>query len=173
MQNSISTNSITRIDSIKSPISYENLPIYYNPNPSIYKPLYPDDFSFEELIIKFEVSSSKNYEKAVFICSRMPNYSLSPSGNGIHSFMINTYMDFFIYEKAIQILMYMIYSWKSTCIFVNGELVKERDLRDMSWILGQRLDHCPGSLPAIVQCDVEQEYWNIYRKPLVSASKRR
>lgn len=173
MQNNIVTQSKEFIDECKSVISYDNLPIYHNPNFSMYKPLYQDDFELEELTVKFAVSSSKNYEKAVFICRRLPNYFLSLDENSMHSFTINTYLDFFVFEKAIQILMYIIYSWKSTCIFINGELVRERNLRDMSWILRQRLNHCPYPLSPIVQCDVVQEYWDIYRKPLISEPKRR
>lgn len=148
-------------------------PFYYSPHVSFYQPLYSDDFVFEELTIKFSVSTSANYEKAVFICRRMPNYKLSLSENGSHSFTINTYLDFYIHQRAIQILMYLIYSWKSTMIFINKELVTERDLRDMSWILTQRLKHCPYPLPPYVEYDVAQEYWDIYKKPIISKPKRR
>jgi hypothetical protein len=154
-------------------ITYENLPFYFNPNASFYKPLYSDDFVFEELTIKFSVSSSANYEKAVFICRNLPNYQLASSENGPHSFTINTYLDFYMYKEAIRILMYLIYNWKSTYIYINGELVTERDLRDMSWILSQRLSHCPVKLPPYVEYDVEQEYWDIYRKPIVPKPRRK
>lgn len=69
--------------------------------------------------------------------------------------------------------MYLIYSWKSTLIYINNELVSERELRDMSWILTQRLDKCPYELPPIVEHNVAQAYWNIYRKPLLSPTKKR
>lgn len=164
-------NSTLALNSNK--VSYENLPFYYNPYPSFYHPLYPDDFIFEELTIKFSVSASENYERAVFICRRMPNYELSPAENGPHSFTINTYLDFYIYQKAIQTLMYFIYNWKSTMIFINRELVTNRDLSDMSWILTQRLKNCPYPLPPYMEVDVAQEYWDIYRKPIIPKRKRR
>lgn len=173
MQNNIIKATNRALDFQTEELSYENLPFYYNPHISRYQPLYSDDFVFEELTIKFSVSTSANYERAVFICRRMPNYTLSFSEKGPHSFTINTYLDFYIHQKAIQTLMYLIYSWKSTMIFINRELVTERDLRDMSWILTQRLKNCPYPLPPYVECDVAQEYWDIYRKPIIQKPKRR
>lgn len=173
MQNNIVNQTNNYLDVPKEKRTYENLPFYYNPYVSLYKPLYPDNFEFEELTIKFSVSTSANYEKAVFICRRMPNYQLGDSENGPHSFTINTYLDFYIYKEAIRVLMFLIYNWKSTCIFINRELVTERDLRDMSWILSQRLKHCPYTLPPYVEYNVAQEYWDIYKKPIISKPKRR
>lgn len=173
MQNNIIKVANGSLDFQTEKISYENLPFYYNPYTSSYQSLYWDDFVFEELTIKFSVSTSVNYEKAVFICRKMPNYELSPSENGTHSFTINTYLDFFIYQRAIRILMYLIYNWKSTMIFINRELVTGRELRDMSWILTQRLKNCPYPLPPYMERDAAQEYWDIYRKPIVSEPKRR
>lgn len=173
MQNDIVTSSKNDLGIQEEMVLYENLPFYYNPYITFYQSLYPDDFVFEELTIKFSISASENYERAVFICRKMPNYKLSPSENGPHSFTINTNLDFYIYQKSIQTLMYLIHGWKSTMIFINRELVTERDLRDMSWILTQRLKNCPYALPAYVEYDVAQEYWDIYRKPIVPKPKRR
>lgn len=57
LRNNIVTKANENIDNYKSPISYENLPIYRNTNLSIYKPLFQDDFELEELTIKFAVNS--------------------------------------------------------------------------------------------------------------------
>lgn len=157
----------------KDKVSYENLPFYFSPHTSFYQPLYSEDFIFEELTVKFSVSTSANYEKAVFICRRLPNYYLSNVDNAMHSFTINTYLDFYIYQRAIQTLMYLIYNWKSTIIFINKELVSERELRDMSWILTQRLRHCPYALEPYIEYDVAQEYWDVYRKSIIPTPKRR
>lgn len=171
LQNNIveTTNSLSDVESEK--ITYETLPFYFDPYLSFYQSLYRDDFVFEELTIKFSISTSPNYEKAVFICSRLPNYKLSSFGNTVHSFTINTYLDFYIYQRAIQILMYLIFNWKSTMIFINKELVTGRDLRDMSWILTKRLKNCPYPLPPYVEYDVVQEYWDIYKKPIIPKLK--
>ena len=174
MQNNIIKAPKNLLDFQTEKISYENLPFYYDPYASVnYHPLYSDEFVFEELTIKFSVSTSANYEKAVFICRRMPNYELSSSKNGPHSFTINTYLDFYIYQKAIQTLMYLIYNWKSTIIFINRELVTVRELRDMSWILTQRLQNCPYPLPPYAEYNVAQEYWDIYRKPIIPKQKNK
>lgn len=173
MQNDIVTSSKNDLGIQEEMVSYENLPFYYNPYITFYRSLYPDDFVFEELTVKFSVSASANYEKAVFICRRMPNYKISDSEQGTHSFTINTYLDFYIYQKSIRVLMYLIYNWKSTMIFINKELVTDKELRDMSRILTQRLKHCPYKLPSYVEYDVAQEYWDIYRKPIISEPKRK
>lgn len=173
MQNEIISANKNQLDCCTENASYENIPFYYNPHPSFYQPLYPDDFLFEELTVKFSVSASANYEKAVFISRRMPNYSLSLSDDGTHSFTINTYLDFYIYQNAIQNLLFFIYNWKTTMIFINRELVTSKDFRDMSWILTQRLKHCPYPLPLYQECNIAQEYWDIYRKPLITIPKKR
>lgn len=74
LQNNIveTANSLSDVKSEK--ITYETLPFYYDPYLSFYQSLYRDDFVFEELTIKFSISASSNYEKAVFICNRLPNY---------------------------------------------------------------------------------------------------
>lgn len=173
MQNDIIKAADKSLDIQSEKVSYENIPFYHNPYVSFHNSLYPDDFVFEELTIKFSVSTSANYERAVFICRRMPNYQLSLSEDSTHSFTIKTYLDFYIYQKAIQTLMYLICNWKSTMIFINRELVTDGNLRDMSWILTQRLKHCPYTLPLYVEYDVAQEYWDIYRKPIITKPKRR
>ena len=33
--------------------------------------------------------------------------------------------------------------------------------------------HCPYKLPPYVEYDVVQEYWDIYRKPIISEPKRK
>ena len=173
MQNNIISTTDGSLNSQTEKVSYENLPFYYNPYVSFYQSLYSDDFVFEELTVKFSVSTSTNYEKAVFICRRMPNYELLSSENGTHSFTINTYLDFYIHHQAVQILMYLICNWRSTKIFINREFVTDRELSDMSRILTQRLQNCPYPLPPYVERDVAQEYWDIYRKALIPKPKRR
>lgn len=173
MKNSIIHLPNTNVEKPINNITYENLPIYHSPYSSNYHPLFQEDFEFEELTVKFSVSSSENYEKAVFICRRLPNYKLLDAETGPHSFTINTYSDFFVYRTAIDRLIFLIYNWRSTHIYINKELVSSTDLKDMSWILIQRLEHCPVSLPPILVYDIDQEYWNIYRKPLIQVKRKR
>lgn len=155
-------------------ITYENMPIYHDPYGNrFYKPLYTDDFQFEELTIKFSVSSSPNYEKAVFVIRCFPRYQFGDAVDGPHSCTINTYTEFYIYQKAIDALIFLISDWKSTQIYINRELVSCRDLRDMSWILTQRRQNCPDPLPPLVPFDVSQEYWDTYKKILLELPKKR
>ena len=55
--NKISTTDVS-LKKKKKKVSYENLPFYYNPYVSFYQSLYSDDFVFEELTVKFSVSTS-------------------------------------------------------------------------------------------------------------------
>lgn len=168
------TISNNESDVASTQITYENMPVYHDPYGSrFYHSLYDDDFQFEELTIKFSVSSSTNYEKAVFIIRCFPRYHLGDAIDGPHSFTINTYAEFYTYQKAIDTLVYLISGWKSTQIYINRELVSDRDFRDMSWLLTKRLRHCPVFLPPLVSFDVSQEYWDTYKKILIESPKRR
>lgn len=144
---------------------FENLPIYHNPYPNALRhSIYDENFKFESLKILFHVSSSKNYEKAVFVCRRLPGYRIGDTDHGPHECCISTYFDMYMYYDAINVLNQLIFRWNHVEIRINNELVTSNDLRDMMWILDQRLKYCPYSLPDIVRYNVQQEYWDIFRK---------
>jgi len=140
--------------------SYENLPVYYDPYKSnYYKTNIPEDFVFHELIIRFKRSSSKKYYDAVFICEHLPNATTIHKHSEYNSCCFTTQKELFTYEKAIDELLLLIYAWKSTEIILNGEAISEKDLRDMRWIVQQRLIHCPENhkkrLPPLELFDID------------------
>ena len=139
--------------------SYENLPVYYSPYKGYYVIKIPTDFVFRELTIRFKRSSAKKYYDAVFICKHLPNATTIGKHSEYNSCRFNTQKEIFVYKKAIDELMQLIWNWKSTEIILNGETIRERDLRDARWIMEERLIHSPENyrncLPPLELFDID------------------
>lgn len=127
-------------------IDYDTLPPYddaddygIQPYNSLYKSRYSKDVKFESVIIRFGISRSRKFKSALKVLKEFPKM-LRLSGDEL-GIKLTSCKQYFIYEKKIETLLLIIYSWKSTEILINGEVASSTDLRDFFWIFTERLHH--------------------------------
>ncbi|MCI1903884.1 MAG: hypothetical protein LKJ03_07360 [Enterococcaceae bacterium] len=99
----------------------------------------PDDFSIYDqwnISIGFGKSSSKNFEKALYLAKNSDRFveDTDDSGNNIYQafYFAKHYLDF-------QRLFKLVGSWKSTFVFINGETIDNKSLGKINICFGDKL----------------------------------
>ena len=79
--------------------------------------------SFKSIKINFWKSPSKNYKKAVFICSQIPLHELASEQNNLcNTLCIVSEKDFYIFYDAISLLFSFIFNWKYVEYYANEDI---------------------------------------------------
>lgn len=113
------------------------------------------NFIFEQLIIKFNKSASKNYKDAVNIASLFSNFKPISKASDFNIVTVTSYRMLLEYEKLINELLNIICNWKKTVIILNDSIVDNNTIRDLFHILSISITSCEYSLPKITPHEVK------------------
>lgn len=135
---------------------FKNVPLLIPANPVWgYQAKIPKGFQFEELIIRFKKSTSKNYKKALYVASFFPDFVPISNSSEFNSIAISSHCILLEYRDAIDELLMLTYGWKKREIILNGIPGDGNTIRDLFWILETSINAYNSPLPEITSFDIK------------------
>lgn len=97
----------------------------------------PFNYSKWHIMISFGKSTSKSYEKAVYLAKGSPNYDeiIDENGNPTHTATFSSskkdFLDFIVLYDLVS-------NWKSTVFIINGEIIDKKTIGKIKYCYGDK-----------------------------------